>query len=140
MSTARALQNDLKQATGVNVSDQTIRNRLIEGGPEGQTSSRGPSAHCRYCGARLAFANEYQNWQVRHWCLVLFTDEIRFTLSTCDRSERVWRSRGESYAAHNIVQHDRFLGGWIVMVWGGILIKGRTDLYRLDNCTLTAIR
>ncbi len=32
MCTARALQNDLQQATGVNVSDQTIRNRLHEGG------------------------------------------------------------------------------------------------------------
>ena len=32
MSTARALQNELQQATGVNVSDQTIRNRLHEGG------------------------------------------------------------------------------------------------------------
>ena len=31
-STARALQNDLQQATSVNVSDQTIRNRLHEGG------------------------------------------------------------------------------------------------------------
>ncbi len=33
MSTARALQNDLQQATGVNVSDQTIRNRLHEWRP-----------------------------------------------------------------------------------------------------------
>ena len=32
LSTARALQNDLQQATGVNVSAQTIRNRLHEGG------------------------------------------------------------------------------------------------------------
>ncbi|KAI4897294.1 hypothetical protein NFI96_024654, partial [Prochilodus magdalenae] len=28
----------------------------------------------------------------------------------------------------------------LVMVWGGISLKGRTDLYRLDNGTLTAIR
>lgn len=26
------------------------------------------------------------------------------------------------------------------MVWGGILMEGRTDLYRLGNNTLTAIR
>ena len=36
LSTARALQNDLQQATGVNVSAQTIRNRLHEGGLRAQ--------------------------------------------------------------------------------------------------------
>ncbi|KAK3521821.1 hypothetical protein QTP70_018556 [Hemibagrus guttatus] len=54
------------------------------------------------------------------------------------RRERVWRSRGERYAACNIVQHYRF-GGGSVMVWGGISM-GCTDLYRLDNDSLTAIR
>ncbi len=39
---------------------------------------------------------------------MLFTDESRFTPSTCDRRERVWRSRGERYAACNIVQDDRW--------------------------------
>ena len=85
LSTARALQNDLQQATGVNVSAQTIRNRLHEGGL------------------------------------------------------RARRSQGERYAACNIVQHDRF-GGGSVMVWGGISMEGRTDLYRLENGSLTAIR
>ncbi|KAK3537153.1 hypothetical protein QTP70_002658 [Hemibagrus guttatus] len=35
--------------------------------------------------------------------------------------------------------HDQF-GGGSMMVWGGISMEGRTDLYRLDNGTLTAIR
>ncbi|KAL0154047.1 hypothetical protein M9458_050647 [Cirrhinus mrigala] len=68
-STARALQNDLQQATNVQVSAQTVRNRLHEG------------------------------------------DESRFTLSTCDRRDRVWRRRGEHSAACNILQHDRFGSG-----------------------------
>ncbi len=139
MSTARALQNDLQQATGVNVSDQTIRNRLHEGGMRARRPLVGPVLAAQNRGARLAFAIKHQNWQVRHWRPVLFTDESRFTLSTCDRRERVWRSRGERYAACNIVQHDQF-GGGSVMVWGGISMEGRTDLYRLDNGTLTAIR
>ncbi|KAJ8375922.1 hypothetical protein SKAU_G00065020 [Synaphobranchus kaupii] len=66
-------------------------------------------------------------------------DESRFTLSTCDRRERVWRRRGERYAACNIIQHDRF-GGGSVMVWGGISLEGRTDLHVIANGTLTAVR
>ncbi|KAI4885674.1 hypothetical protein NFI96_003605 [Prochilodus magdalenae] len=66
-------------------------------------------------------------------------DESRFYLSTCDRRDRLWRRSGECYAACNIIQHDWF-GGGSVMVWGGISLEGRTDLYRLDNGTLTAIR
>ena len=138
-STARALQNDLQQATGVHVSDQTVRNRLHEGGMRARRPLVGPVLTAQHRAARLAFAREHQNWQVRHWRPVLFTDESRFTLSTCDRRERVWRRRGERYAACNIIQHDRF-GGGSVMVWGGISLEGRTDLHVIANGTLTAVR
>ncbi|KAJ8349887.1 hypothetical protein SKAU_G00250170 [Synaphobranchus kaupii] len=67
------------------------------------------------------------------------TDESRFTLSTCDRHERVWRCLGERYAACNIIQHGQF-GGGSVMVWGGISLEGRTNLHVLANGTLTAVR
>ncbi|TWW77306.1 hypothetical protein D4764_12G0006960 [Takifugu flavidus] len=110
MSTARALQNDLQQATGVNVSDQTIRNRLHEGGLMARHPVVGPVLTARHRRARLAFAIDHQNWQLRHWCPVLFTDGSRFNLSTCDRREGVWRCRGERYVACTIIQHDRFGG------------------------------
>ncbi|KAI3361912.1 hypothetical protein L3Q82_012182, partial [Scortum barcoo] len=73
------------------------------------------------------------------WRPVLFTDESRFTLSTCDRRDRVWRRRGERSAACNILQHDRF-GSGSVMVWGGISLGGRTALHVLARGSLTAIR
>ena len=41
---------------------------------------------------RLAFAREHQDWQIRHWRPVLFTDESRFTLSTRDSLEMPWRT------------------------------------------------
>ncbi len=97
------------------------------GWPEGLRPLVGPVLTARHCGARLAFAIEHQNWRVRHWHPVLFTDESRFPWAC----ERVWSSSGE--------QHDRFSAG-SVMVWGGISMEGHTDLYRLDNGILTAIR
>ncbi len=82
----------------------------------------GPVLTGRHRGARLAFAIEHQNWQVCQWRPVLFTDESRVTLSTSDRWEMVWKSRGAHYAACHIVQHDQF-GGGSVMVWGGKSLK-----------------
>lgn len=61
-----------------------------------------------------------------------------FTLSTCDSCQRVSRRQGERYPAGNIVQLDRF-GGGSVMVWGVISLEGRTDLYWLENISLTFI-
>ncbi|KAB5558818.1 hypothetical protein PHYPO_G00021570 [Pangasianodon hypophthalmus] len=43
------------------------------------------------------------------------------------------------YAACNIIQHDWF-GGGSVMVWGGISLEGRTDLHMLASGTLIAVR
>ncbi len=95
MSATRALRNDLQQATGVNVSDQTIRNRLHEGGLRARRPLVGPVLISQHRGARLAFAIEHQNWQVHHWHPVLFTDESRFTLSTWQTwkgLEKPWRT------------------------------------------------
>ena len=138
-STARALQNDLQQATNVHVSAQTVRNRLHEGGMRARRPQVGVVLTAQHRAGRLAFAREHQDWQIRHWRPVLFTDESRFTLSTCDRRDRVWRRRGERSAACNILQHDRF-GGGSVMVWGGISLGGRTALHVLARGSLTAIR
>ncbi|KAL0185765.1 hypothetical protein M9458_017435, partial [Cirrhinus mrigala] len=126
-STARALQNDLQQATNVHLSAQTVRNRLHEGGMRARRSQMGVVLTAQHCAGRLAFAREHQDWQIRHWRPVLFTDKSRFTLSTRDR---VWRCLGERSAACNILQHDRF-GSRSVMVWGGISLEGGS---------LTAIR
>ena len=93
-STARALQNDLQPATDMHVSAQTVRNRLHEGGMRAQRSQVGLVLTARHRAGRLPFARGHQDWQIRHWCLVLYMDESRFTLSTCDRRgslETPWR-------------------------------------------------
>ncbi|KAL7880179.1 hypothetical protein SRHO_G00024330 [Serrasalmus rhombeus] len=74
-STARALQNDLQQATNVHVSAQTVRNRLHEDGMRARHPQMGVVLTAQHRAGRLAFAREHQDWQIRHWRPVLFTDE-----------------------------------------------------------------
>ncbi|KAL0164146.1 hypothetical protein M9458_039899, partial [Cirrhinus mrigala] len=90
-STARALQNDLGQAKNVHVSAQT------EGGIRARRPQVGFVLTAQHRAGRLGFAREHQDWQIRHWHPVLFTDESR--------------CRGESSAACNILQHERFGSG-----------------------------
>ena len=59
---------------------------------------------------------------------VLFTNESRFCVDFYDGRRRVWRVPGERCADCCVTKHDRF-GGGSVMVWAGISIDGKTDLY-----------
>ncbi|KAL0148612.1 hypothetical protein M9458_056052 [Cirrhinus mrigala] len=105
---------------GQQPSSRTATSAFVQGGTGGALPEP-----CKMCTHKCA--------------CVCSNDESRFTLSTCDRRDRVWRRRGERSAACNILQHDRF-GSGSVMVWGGISLEGRTALHVLARGSLTAIR
>ncbi len=112
---------DFLHASGQRVSDQTVRNRLHENGLHSKLPARGLILTQEHRGARLDFAQEHQHWQLRHWLPILFTDESRFHVSTCDRHVRVCRWAGEWYADISIVGYDRY-GSGSVVVWAGICL------------------
>uniref|UniRef100_A0AAZ3P8U8 Transposase n=1 Tax=Oncorhynchus tshawytscha TaxID=74940 RepID=A0AAZ3P8U8_ONCTS len=131
-STARALQTDLQQATNVHVSAQTVRNRLHEG----PTSTGGGCAcsptPCRtfgICQRTPRLENSPLAPCALHRGKQVHTEHVT---ESGDVVENV-------SAACNILQHDRF-GGGSVMVWGGISLGGRTALHVLARGSLTAIR
>ena len=138
-STARFLQGDLQHGTGVQISDQTVRNRLHSSDLRSLRPFVGLFLTPHHRATRRLFARENQNWQVCHWRPALFTNESPFNLSGSDGHVRVWRSTGESYHICNIIQHNRF-GDGSVMVWGGISLGGRTELYVLNRGNLTGAR
>ena len=136
-STARALEMDFRRATRIHLSDQTVRNRLHEADLRARRPVRSPILTRQHRVARLHFAQDHRNWQLQDWRGVLFTDESRFHLSTCDRRVRVWRAPGERYAQCNIVEFDRY-GCGSIMVWGGICFDGRTELYVVPHGRMNA--
>ena len=90
-STSRSLDIDFRHATQVHSCNQTVRNRLHEDGLRVRRPATGPILTAQHRTARLDFVREYQNWQLRHWRLVIFTNESRFSVSTNDRRVRGWR-------------------------------------------------
>ena len=137
--TARRLRNEFQNATGIRVSTQTVRNRLHESGLRARIPANCPVLTAAHRAARLDFAREHVGWTVDQWSSVLFTDESRFSLDGNDRRARVWRQRGHRYHEYAIVEHDRW-GGRSLMIWGGISMGGRTDLYVLTGQTMNAQR
>lgn len=126
-TTARDLQNTLRTATGVEISDQTVRNRLMEANLRSRRPVRAMRLTIQHRQARRRFAQNHANWQLRHWRPVLFTDESRFRLTRCDGRLRVYRRPGERYSAAAVQEYDKF-GCGSVMVWGGVSLDERTDL------------
>lgn len=126
-STAKDLQVRLRTTHGVELSDQTVRNRLKEANLRPRRPVRKPALTPYHIRTRLNFAREHVAWQLRQWRPVLFTDESRFRLSRCDGRVRVYRRPHERHSAATIQEVEKF-GGGSVMVWGGISLDERTEL------------
>ncbi|GFX92931.1 transposable element Tcb2 transposase [Trichonephila clavipes] len=112
---ATLLQQLLHSATGTTVSTQTVRNRLHGVGLYARRPLVCVRLTSRHRRDRREWATEHVNWRRNEWSNVLFSDESHFLLIL------------------------RFCGGG-VLVYGGISINGRTDLYIIRDGPLTARR
>ena len=136
--TATRLRQQLRQAANVNVSVQTIRNRLHEFNLRSRRSAVRLPLTPAHRQARLVWCRGHRLWTRHDWSRVLFTDESRFTLTHNDARARVWRRPGERFVEACVRQHDRH-GGGSIMVWGGIYLHGRTPLHLVQG-NLNAVR
>jgi transposase len=128
--TARLLQSEMLTARDVEISLQTVRNRLREDNIRAHVPARAPQA----------FAREHVNWDIGDWQNVMFSDESRFCLYEKDRRMPVYRRPGERYLQCNFVPNVNY-GGGSVMVWGAISVQGRTELVSLRGARMmTAVR
>ena len=66
---------------------------------------------------------------------MLFTDDSGFYLDFTDRRQLVWRLPKERFDELNVTEHD-YYGKGSVMVWKGINVNGKTDMYAFENGTL----
>lgn len=65
---------------------------------------------------------DHQN--LHHKCPILFINESKVVLITCNRYEKALRCHDKCFAACNIIQND-WIGGGLMMVWGGTVYPWR---------------
>ena len=56
-----------------------------------------------------------------------------------ERHQLVWRMPKERFYILNVAEHDHY-GKVLVMLWAGISVSAKTDLYFIENGTLTVLR
>ncbi|GFV31694.1 transposable element Tcb1 transposase [Trichonephila clavipes] len=88
---------------------------------------------------RREWATEHVNWRRNEWSNVLFSNESRFSVHQDNRRIFIWRGRGSRNNPAFMYESVRF-GSEGVLVYGGISIDGRTDLYIIRDGPLTARR
>ena len=121
------------------ISRQTVRNRIHGAGLRAYRPYQGNVLTRRHRQARMLWANQHQALTLRnHWRHVWFSDESRFLLQRHDGRRRVYRRRGERYAAPCVDEAPPHGGGGVT-VWGAISNTGRSQLVRVQD-NLTAVQ
>ncbi|GFT52445.1 transposable element Tcb1 transposase [Trichonephila clavipes] len=136
---ATLLQQHLRSATGITVSTQTVRNRLHGVDMYARRPLVCVRLTSRHRRDRREWAKEHVNWRRREWSNVLFSDESRFSVHQNNRRIFIWRECGSRNNPAFVHESVRFGGGGM-LVYGGISIDGRTDLYIIRDGPLTAGR
>lgn len=132
------LKRQLLEATGVNVSVETIRKRLRARGLYSRRQLRVPELSRQNKTDRLNWCLQHQNWTIENWQNVLFSDETRIGLRSDDRRIRVLRAPGRQARLQAARSIPKYKGG-TVMFWGGIMMGAKTPLLPLQQ-TLTGRR
>ncbi|GFX99796.1 transposable element Tcb2 transposase [Trichonephila clavipes] len=136
---ATLLQQHIRSVTGTTVSTQTVRNRLHGVGLYTRRPMVCVRLTSRHRRDRREGATEHKNWRRNEWSNVLFSDESCFSVHPNNRRIFIWRKCGSRNNPASVHESVRF-GGEGVLVYGGISIDGRTDLYIIRDGPLTASR
>ncbi|GFV90824.1 transposable element Tcb2 transposase [Trichonephila clavipes] len=129
---ASVIAQQLSTATGRQVSRFTVARSLHKGGLFARRPERCLPLKVDHRRHRLQWCRGHKTWTTDQCSRVLFTDES--LLSTRSDSQRVliWREIGTRFYTSNIKERHHYNGPG-VLVWGGIMLNGQTELHIFDR-------
>ncbi|GFX48455.1 transposable element Tcb1 transposase [Trichonephila clavipes] len=134
-STASDLSRQLSSVISTTVSRQTVYRRLEHIGVYARRPVRCVPLTTTHCRLRLTWSREHALWTPQQWSCVTFSDDSRFRLQSDYHRTLIWRAPGTRYHQENTIERHRY-GGARWFVWGGIILRSRTDLHA-QSVTMT---
>jgi len=109
---------ELRVETNLNVSERTIRRRLLEAGIRKWKAVQRPQLTPEHAAQRLEWAQKHQHWTIKEWEKVAWSDECAVKKDSDTRVDWVFRRQNahEKYAPKNIRGKSRD-GGVSQMIW-----------------------
>ena len=87
--TAPEIKREFRTATGIRLSNSTVRNRLRASGLKARRPFKDVIMTLNHRRQRYRWAQHHQTQALRHWRHVMFSDESRFCLRFTDGRKRV---------------------------------------------------
>lgn len=116
----------------INVSPQTIRNVLKEGGFKAKHKVKKPAISKKNQKKRLEFARKHKDWTYGDWKRVIWSDETKINRLGSDGRVWCWKMKGDGLL-DRIVQPTLKHGGGSVMVWGCMTAYGVGYLSKIEG-------
>lgn len=136
--TARKLNSEMSEETGVNLSDRSVRRRLLDNGLQGCIAKKKPFiSEKKNRRARLSFAKDHKDWSMDDWCKVLWSDESKFNMRASDGARYVRRMEGESLSTRCLRGTVKHGGGGHIMVWGCMTASGVGRIFNIQGTMKT---
>ncbi|GFT57814.1 transposable element Tcb2 transposase [Trichonephila clavipes] len=129
---ASVIAQQLSTATGRQMSRFTVARRLHKIGLFARHHERSLPLKVDHRHHRLQWCREHKNWTTDQWSCVLFTDESRFSTRSDSQRVLIWREIGTRFYTSNIKERHHYAGPG-VLVWGGIMLNGRTEFHIFDR-------
>lgn len=130
--TAVQLARDLRDTTGVEVSDDTVRRALKQAGLKAAEKKKKPRLLPTHKRRRLEFARKYQHWTVEDWKRVVWSDETKINRLGSDGRKWCWKKPGDGLKDQHVRGSVKF-GGGSLMMWGCMTARGVGHSCRIDG-------
>lgn len=124
--TPRIIRSEVR----VPVSNRTVRRRLDEAGLFGRVARWSWPLEQVHLDQRLAFANEYGDWDATDWGQVVFTDECNIWLNA---HGQLWVQRPEDAAYLEEYMAHRPAGRSKLSILAGFSAAGVTSIHMIDG-------